>query len=57
MGAMAHVNRTSIFSEEKKVILFLTHDQPIEILDIKERGEDSSDLSVDLLERFYIQHK
>lgn len=53
----AHIKRNSIFSEEGKVILFVTADQLIEMLFIKERGEDPSDLIMDMVERFYLQHE
>ncbi len=53
----AHIKRNSIFSEEGKVILFLTKQQLIEMLFIKERGEDPSDLIMDLVEQFYLQHE
>jgi hypothetical protein len=53
----AHLKRNSIFNEDKKVILFLTKEQLIEMLFVKERGEDPSDLVMDLLERFYLQHE
>ena len=53
----AHIKRNTIFSEEKKVILFMTTEHLIEMLAIKERGEDPSDLIVDMLERFYLQHE
>ena len=53
----AHRTRNTIFSEDKKVILFLNVDQVIEMLYIKERGEDPSDLLLDLLEEFYLQHE
>lgn len=53
----AHIKRNTIFSEEGKVILFLTKEQMIEMLFIKERGEDPSDLIMDLIERFYLQHE
>lgn len=53
----AHLKRNSIFSEEGKVILFITADHLIEMLAIKERGEDPSDLIMDMLERFYLQHE
>lgn len=53
----AHIKRNSVFSEEGKVILFLTTDLLIEMLFIKERGEDPSDLIMDLVERFYVQHE
>lgn len=53
----AHIKRNTIFSEDGKVILFVTRDQLIEMLFIKERGEDPSDLIMDLVERFYLQHE
>lgn len=53
----AHIKRNTIFSEEGKVILFLTSGQLIEMLYIKERGEDPSDLIMDMIERFYLQHE
>ena len=36
----AHIKRNTIFSEEEKVILFVTKDHLVEMLSIKERGED-----------------
>lgn len=53
----AHIKRNTIFSEDGKVILFLTRDHLVEMLFIKERGEDPSDLIMDLVERFYLQHE
>ena len=53
----AHVKRNTIFSEEGKVILFMTTEKLIEMLFIKERGEDPSDLIIDMVERFYVQHE
>lgn len=53
----AHVKRNTIFSEDGKVILFVTRQQLIEMLDIKERGEDPADLIMDAVERFYLQHE
>lgn len=55
--ASAHLKRNTIFSEEQKVILFLTTESLVEMLAIKERGEDPSDFILDLLERFYMQHE
>ena len=46
----AHIKRNTIYSEERKVIL-------VEMLDIKDRGEDPSDLIMDMVERFYLQHE
>jgi hypothetical protein len=53
----AHIKRNTIFSEDRKVILFVTTAQLMEMLAIKERGEDPSDLIMDLVERFYMQHE
>lgn len=53
----AHIKRNTIYSEEGKVILFVTTQQLIEMLFIKERGEDPSDLIIDMIERFYLQHE
>lgn len=56
-NSAAHIKRNSIFSEEGKVILFLTKEHLVEMLFIKERGEDPSDLIMDMVERFYLQHE
>jgi len=53
----AHIKRNTVFSSEKKVILFLTKDHLKEMLFIKERGEDPADLIIDLIEWFYLQHE
>ncbi|MDX6383832.1 MAG: hypothetical protein QOK48_1405 [Blastocatellia bacterium] len=53
----AHIQRNTIYSRHGTVILFLTKDHLKEMLFIKERGEDPSDLIVDLVERFYLQHE
>lgn len=53
----AHIKRNTIYSEEKKVILFLTKDKLEEMLFIKERGDDPSDLMMDEIEWFYLQHE
>lgn len=53
----AHLKRNAVFSEDGKVILFVTVEHLKEMLFIKERGEDPSDLVVDLVERFYVQHE
>ncbi len=50
----AYVKRNSVWSEDRKVILFITVDNLREMLFMKERGEDPSDLVVDLLEDFYL---
>lgn len=53
----AHIKRNSVFNQDGKVILFLAPDHLLEMLAIKERGEDPSDLIMDLLEGFYLQHE
>lgn len=53
----AHIKRNTIFSEEGKVILFLTKDKLEEMLYIKDRGEDPADLILDEIELFYLQHE
>jgi hypothetical protein len=53
----AYIKRNTIFSEERKVILFITTEHLKEMLYIKERGDDPSDLIIDLLESFYLQHE
>jgi hypothetical protein len=53
----AHIKRNNIYSQRRKVILFMTKEHLKEMLFIKERGEDPCDLIVDLVERFYLQHE
>lgn len=54
----AHRQRNSIYSTaEKKVILFVTKDHLKEMLAMKDRGEQPSDLIVDMIEKFYMQHE
>lgn len=53
----AHRRRNSIFSSEKKVILFLTPNHLKEMIFRKERGEDPADLIMDMVEEFYLQHE
>jgi len=53
----AHLKRNTIFSEDRKVILFVTTDHLVEMISIKERGDDPSDLIIDMIERFYLQHE
>lgn len=50
----AHIKRNTIYSEEKKVIVFLNVEHIKEMLYMKERNEDPTDLIVDGIERFYI---
>lgn len=53
----AHIRRNTIYSSEKKVILFVSKEHLKEMLFIKERGGDPADLIMDLIEKFYIQHE
>jgi len=53
----AHIRRNTIFTNERKVILFITKENLKEMLGMKERNEDPSDFIMDLLELFYIQHE
>ncbi|WP_199341164.1 hypothetical protein [Nostoc spongiaeforme] len=53
----AHIQRNTIYSKHRKIILFMTKEHLKEMLFIKERGEDPCDLIVDLVERFYLQHE
>jgi hypothetical protein len=53
----AHRRRNSIFSEEGKVILFVTNANLKEMLDMKDRGDDPSVFVLDSVERFLIQHE
>ena len=52
----AFKGRNTIFSREKKVVLFLTVDNLKEMILRKERGEDPADLIMDMVEEFYLQH-
>lgn len=53
----AHIKRNSIYGDQKKAILFITKEQLLEMIYIKERGEDPSDFLMDLLESFYIEYE
>jgi len=53
----AHRQRNTVFTRDNKIILFITKNQLKEMLAMKDRGEQPSDLIIDLVERFYIQHE
>lgn len=53
----AHRHRNTIYSRDGKVILLMTKDELKEMLAIYERGEDPSDLILDMVEDFYVQHE
>jgi len=53
----ALIRRNSVFNQSRKVILFITPADLIEMLNRKDLGKEPSDVIVDLLEAFYIQHE
>lgn len=53
----AHRQRNTIYTNQRKIILFMTKEHLKEMLDMKARGEEPSNLIVDLVEAFYIQHE
>lgn len=53
----AHIKRNTIYTQDEKVILFVAAEHLMEMLYMKDRGEDPADLIMDLLERFYLQHE
>ena len=52
-----HRQRNVVFNQDRKVILFLTKKELKEMLWMKERSEEPSDLIVVSLERFCTQHE
>jgi len=53
----AHHKRNTIYSEHGQIILFLTKEHIKEMLFIRERGEEPSDLILDLIDRFKPEHE
>ena len=53
----AFIKRNTIYSSEKKVILFITTEHLIEMLYIKEKSENPANLIMDMIELFYMQHE
>ena len=53
----AHRQRNTVYTNDRKVIIFINKIQLKEMLAMKERGENASDLIIDLVEQFYIQHE
>lgn len=49
--------RNIAYNQEGKVIIFLKKEHLKEMLAMKERDEDPSDLIMDMIELFYIQHE
>ena len=56
-GKTAFHKRNTIYGEHGQILLFLTKDTLKEMLFTKERGEDPSDLILDLIERFKLEHE
>jgi hypothetical protein len=53
----AYLRRNGVYSEEGKVILFLTSANLIEMLNMKERGSDPSAFILDYVDLFLVQHE
>jgi hypothetical protein len=52
----AHKVRNTIYSQQGKMILFLTIAHLREMLDMKDRGQEPSDFILDSVEEFLLQH-
>lgn len=53
----ARLRRNQVYTQEEKVILFITEQTLCEMLRMKERGEDPAKLIVEMIELFYMQHE
>jgi hypothetical protein len=53
----ARRRRNMVFSEESKVILFLTSANLREMLDMKDRGDDPTNFILDAVDEFLLQHE
>lgn len=53
----ALLRRNQVYTQEEKVILFVTEEDLCEMLRMKERGEDPARLIVEMIELFYMQHE
>lgn len=53
----ALLRRNQVYTQEEKVILFITEKTLCEMLRMKERGEDPAKLIVEMIELFYMQHE
>lgn len=49
--------RNTLYSDEAKVVLFVTVTDLQEMLDMKDRGDDPGDFVLDAIESFYLQHE
>jgi hypothetical protein len=46
-----------VYTQEDKMILFVTEENLCEMLRMKERGEDPARMIVEMVELFYMQHE
>jgi len=53
----AHVVRNGIYKEEKKVILFVTDDDFMKMLDMKAQGADPAEWILHLVAEFYVGYE
>lgn len=53
----AYARRNAIYSETKKIILFITTANLGEMLDMKDRGDDPSEFILDCIDDFLIRHE
>ena len=53
----ALLRRNQVYTQEKKVILFINEQNLCEMLRMKERNEDPAKLIVEMIELFYMQHE
>jgi hypothetical protein len=53
----ARLRRNQVYTQDRKVILFMTDEDLKEMLRMKERNADPALFLMDLLELFYIQHE
>jgi hypothetical protein len=53
----ALLRRNHAYTQEGKVIIFVTEDKLREMMHMKERGDDPSRLVVEMVELFYSQHE
>lgn len=56
-GRSALIKRNDVFGSDQKVILFFTREELKEMINIKMRGEDPSDLIMDTIEAFYSSYQ
>ncbi len=55
-NSSALIMRNRVYTETKRVILFMTEENLVEMLFMKERGDDPSNLVMDLVEDFYLKY-